>query len=102
MEFENFRTKYLGTKRGHETEFKDFKKHSDWKEINPTLENILIKQIEAKNKEKEITGFTPAWKNLKTWLNQRCWEDEISISEKKTESIIKDSYLNLPSRKILQ
>lgn len=81
--FENFRKEYLGTKLGNETEFKNFQKHYDWKTILPTLQNIIKLQIENRNAKKQRNEFVPDWKNLKTWINQRCWEEV--IEENKTE-----------------
>ncbi len=34
-------------------------------------------QIMFKEREKELTGFTPTWKHLKTWLNNECWTLEL-------------------------
>lgn len=75
--FDNFRKEYLGTKLGNETEFKNFQKHTDWKNVLPTLQNILKLQIENRNAKKQRSEFVPEWKNLKTWINQRCWEEVI-------------------------
>ncbi len=80
--FDNFRTKYPGSKRGNETEFDDFKKHKDWKKILPLLESAIDKQIQYKKYLKNTNKFCPEWKNLKTWLNQRCWEEVIPEYEK--------------------
>jgi len=79
--FESFRKQYLGNKRGLETEFTDFKKHKDWKECLDLLLPALEKQKEARNIKSSKGSFVPEWKNLKTWINQRCWEEEIKIEE---------------------
>lgn len=80
--FDNFRKKYLGTKRGNETEFDNFvKQHKDWKTVLPALESILDDQIKAREQLKSKGEFVPSWKNLKTWINQRCWEEEIENGE---------------------
>jgi hypothetical protein len=72
--FENFRKLYLGTKGGLDKEFTNFKKkHKDWKEVVGKLETSLLAEI---NWRKNKVGFVPEWKNLQTWLNQRCWEQE--------------------------
>jgi len=74
--FEIFRLKYPGTKRGLETEFNNFvKKHKDSKNIIPLLYPALINQINLRIQQKEKNEFTPEWKNLQTWINQRCWEE---------------------------
>ena len=38
-------------------------------------------QKEARNIKSSKGNFVPEWKNLKTWINQRCWEEEIKIEE---------------------
>ncbi len=88
--FENFRKIYPGTKKGLDTEFNNFKKkHSDWKEVLPKL-NIAI-QYQIKEREsiklKDPKAFVPNWKNLQTWVNQRCWEEEIGEVESNEEEI---------------
>jgi hypothetical protein len=83
--FDVFRKKYPGTKRGNETEFKNFqKKHKDWKEVLPLLEKSIDIQIEERRKltlqkQSNKNIFIPQWKNLQTWINQRCWEESIAI-----------------------
>jgi hypothetical protein len=84
--FDNFRKQYPGTKRGNEVEFANFvKKHKDWKDILPILSEKLAYQIEARKIKAGAGGFVPEWKNLQTWINQRCWEEEIGKVEKKIE-----------------
>ena len=45
---------------------------------------ILIESIEQQIKEKEIkistNSFCPEWKHPTTWLNQKCWEDEVNLN----------------------
>jgi len=79
--FDKFRKLYPGTKRGNSTEFNDFiKKHKDWKLILPSLYSIIEKQI--KYRANIPSGkFIPDWKNLKTWINNRCWEEETSLND---------------------
>ena len=79
--FENFRISYLGNVRGLDTEFSDFKKHKDWNECLELLLPALQKQIQIRNNKIKQGGFVPNWKHLKTWINQRCWEEEIKIEE---------------------
>lgn len=81
--FDSFRKKYLGTKKGNDTEFKTFVKHQDWKIVLPMLETIIENQIKEHQQKKSKGVFVPEWKNLQTWLNQRCWEQEVVIEEKK-------------------
>ena len=35
----------------------------------------------SRNIKSSKGNFVPEWKNLKTWINQRCWEEEIKIEE---------------------
>ena len=84
--FESFRKSYPGTKRGLETELSNFKKkHKDWKEVIPLLPGIIEKQIRHREKLKRLGKFVPEWKNLQTWINQRCWEEEIKEVNQKPE-----------------
>jgi hypothetical protein len=75
--FEVFRIEYPGTKRGFIIEFDNIKKHKDWEEIVPILSDSLTYQKSAREIKRLSGGFIPEWKNLKTWINQRCWEEEI-------------------------
>jgi hypothetical protein len=82
-QFEVFRKKYPGTKRGFDIEFENLqKRHRDWREIIPNLSERLEYQIEAREikRKQTVNGWAPEWKNLQTWINQRCWEEEISIN----------------------
>lgn len=80
--FNEFRKNYPGTKKGSEVEFENGKKkHKDWEQIVPLLQTALTYQIGVRAKLKSIPGkFVPEWKNLQTWINQRCWEEEIEGS----------------------
>lgn len=74
--FSNFRNGFPGRKNGLDVEFKNFKRHQDWKDCVPSLMPSLESEIEWRVKKLE-TGFVPQWKNLSTWINQRCWEQEL-------------------------
>lgn len=77
IEFEKFRKIYPGTKNGLKTELDNFKnKHKDYQKIIPKLVEIITNQIRHKEIQKAKGVFIPEWKNLKTWINQRCWEEE--------------------------
>lgn len=94
--FERFRVLYAGKKRGLQTEFDDFtKKHKDWESALPMLENAIITQTQSRAEDAKIGKFVPQWKNMKTWINQRCWE-EVNGAEpiKKTEEITEEQYYN--------
>lgn len=82
-DFEKFRLTYPGTKRGLETEFTNFiKKTKGWQNILPTLLTALDNQITARSTKKQLSEFVPEWKHLKTWINNRCWEEEIKVETK--------------------
>ena len=73
--FDSCRITFKGTVRGLNTEFENFcKKHLDWKEVIPLLLPAVEGQIAWREKQ---TGFVPAWKIFQTWINNRCWEDEL-------------------------
>jgi hypothetical protein len=76
--FEDFRKVYLGTKRGCKVEFENFKKkHRDWKEVLPNLKPAYERQIAAKKAQRG--SIDPRYeKHLQTYINQRCWEEEIN------------------------
>jgi hypothetical protein len=76
--FEEFRKIYLGTKRGLDIEFANFcKKHKDWREVLPYLKVNYERQIDAKKSQRG--SIDPRYeKHLQTYINQRCWEEEIN------------------------
>lgn len=82
--FETFRLAYQGSKNGHDTEFKNFKKHKDWKEVVRFLLPAYERQEAIREQQKRETGWRPQPKNLKTWLNNRCWEEEIKYDSNQT------------------
>lgn len=84
--FNEFRIIYPGTKKGNKTEFENFKKkHKDWKTVLPQLKSIVQNQIGVKKEMKEKGKFVPEWKNLQTWINQRCWEEEFNFTTNITQ-----------------
>lgn len=90
QEFEKSRKLYPGTKRGFETEFNNFKKHKDWKQILPLIYDSIIYQIEIRNKS---TGWMPDWAHFRTWINQRRWEDEMQINKNESKSELREQKL---------
>lgn len=75
--FDIFRKKYPGTKRGLKTEYDNFvKKHKDSADILPLLLPALDNQIKWRGEMSDANMFIPQWKNMATWINNRCWEDE--------------------------
>lgn len=87
--FDEFRKKYPGSKRGLKTEYENFcKKHRDHNSVLclllPSLNNQSAWRVEMAG----AGMFVPEWKNLQTWINQRCWEiekPEITIKRKETQ-----------------
>ena len=78
--FDNFRKNYPGIKRGLKTEFENYKKkHKDWKEVLNLLFPATDNQIKVRELKRQKHEFVPEWKNLSTWINQRCWEEETEI-----------------------
>ena len=77
--FEVFRLLYEGRKRGLDTEFEYFCKHKDWEQIIPLLTPAVKSQKTEKDVARAAGKFTPEWKNLKTWILNRCWEDSVSV-----------------------
>ncbi len=75
--FDQARKIYPGSKRGNRTEFFYFKAcHNDWKEILKFLKAAIETQIAWR--EAAATGeFRPPWKNFKTWIYNKCWEEEM-------------------------
>ena len=84
--FEEFRKIYLGTKRGLDVEFTNFcKKHKDWREVLPYLKVNYERQIGAKKSQRG--SIDPRYeKHLQTYINQRCWEEEISYGSNSTNT----------------
>ena len=80
--FENFRKKYQGSKNGFDTEFSNFKKHKDWEDVIGLLVPALENEINWREKGLKSGTFIPNWKNLKTWLHNRCWEQELNFEFK--------------------
>ena len=86
--FDVVRKAYPGTKRGLETEFYNFvwqSKHPkagmppfNFVEVLPLLKPAIKAQIQGRQRAK-LGDFVPPWKNFKTWINNRCWEEEGKI-----------------------
>ncbi len=75
--FNSFRVLYPGTKNGNDTELDNFKnKHSDWESVLYKLQPSIEAQIITRSEKIKRNMFVPEWKNLKTWINGRCWEEE--------------------------
>ena len=84
-EFEKARTLYPGTKRGGKTEFGNFcKKHKDWRSVISLMGPAIQLQIDWR-KSARGDEFRPAWKHFSTWINNRCWEEEVPHKETTAE-----------------
>tara|TARA_R110000744_G_C19298844_1_gene555516 strand:- start:13 stop:687 length:675 start_codon:yes stop_codon:yes gene_type:complete len=85
-----FRKAYQGSKRGNETEFENFKKKTkDWREVLPDLAALLKCQENQRHCLAVAGQFVAPWKNLQTWINNRCWEEEYSVTETNSNSNFK-------------
>lgn len=95
--FENFRKLYPGIKRGLDTEFENMqKKHKDYKDVIPQLEEIIKNQIKHRENKKGNGEFVPQWKNLSTWINNRSWEEVFTpIETKETKRELKPDVVTL-------
>lgn len=78
QEFETFRKKYPGRKRGLDTELALLvKKHKDWVDIIPILSDAIDVEIRKREKADRDGEFFPKPQNLQTYINQRTWESYI-------------------------
>lgn len=84
--FDIFRKAYPGSKRGLEVEFDEFiyscRKNSkqrrlDWRKELERLTPALKAEITEKKSLRNTDKFCPSWKDLPTWLHQRCWTRDI-------------------------
>ena len=87
--FEKFRVSYPGKKKGLEREWANFILRQtkpvggenpgipfDGKLVVLCLVGCVMYQKAARKWEKDNGIFVPPWKNITTWINQGCWEDE--------------------------
>ena len=81
--FEEARKIYRGTKRGCNTEYEVFIKHKDWQEVLPNLKAAIQREINYIEGLKKEGKFAPEYKHFRTWLNQRCWENEFLSPDNK-------------------
>jgi uncharacterized protein YdaU (DUF1376 family) len=81
--FEIFRKSYPGTKCGFQCELDKFIKKSQNGDIDLLLP-ALEKEKSHKAKLRELNKFCPEWKNLSTWINQKCWMQEFPETETNT------------------
>ena len=77
--FEKARKEFGGTVRGLNTEFGYFKKtHRDWRDCLTLLLPAIQSEKVHKENLRKSKAFCPAWKNFKTWIFNRCWEQEFT------------------------
>jgi len=81
LEFEKFRKAYPGTKGGLKKEFEGFCRHKDWRECLPLLLPAIERQKAQREANLNAGAWQPEWRHLKTWINQRGWEDEIAPAQ---------------------
>jgi len=82
--FDTARRYYPDRKRGLNTEFDNFvRKHKDWREVLPLIEPAIKNQI-VWRLSAPVGTFVPHWKNFQTWINRRCWEEELPPHTTKT------------------
>ena len=77
-DFERARKLWPGVKRGCDTELAYLKsKHKDWIKVIPLMYPAIEQQIKRRQSKIQTTPqpFIPPWKNFKTWLCNRCWEE---------------------------
>ncbi len=86
-EFEKVRKAYSGTRRGLDTEFKNFQRHEDWKTELPKLYVKLHDEEIIRDHQSESNLFVPPWPHFRTWINQRRWEQEFEKIETYDEQV---------------
>ncbi len=85
-------SEYGGTKRGASTELENLKKkHKDWKDVLPLIAPAIENQKKYRDAKKAKGVFVAEWKNLQTWINQRCWEEVVPTFEE-----VKKTVYNIP------
>lgn len=98
LEFDKFRKAYRGTKRGLATEFAYFKKqHRDWRQVLQNLTVAYEHQCALKDEARAKGCFVPQEKNLKTYIYNRGWEEELHFEppQRKQEPSIVEKMRNI-------
>lgn len=99
--FLEFHKKFRGRKNGADTHYTDFvNKYDDYQEIELLLNDAIDYQIELRKKEVANGQKETYWKNLSTWLNQRCWEETNPEIEEPLEIATKEIDLDPEKHKI--
>jgi len=77
-QFLSFLKIYPGSKSKTNDWTNFFKKYrSEMDEIFPLLIHAVEKEIAHKKKTLDLTGRSIPWKHMSTWINNRCWEQEL-------------------------
>ena len=78
--FKVFYSCYPGIKRSPGTEYENFTKQNrkNKDKIIHLLLPALEKEKQFRIKSFELNSWVPAWKNLSTWIREKCWEQEFS------------------------
>ncbi len=76
IKFDEARKIYPGKKRGLKTEYFDFIKKNK-PAIVELIYPAIVKQIEYNKRLRSNNKFCPEWKHFRTWINQKCWEEEL-------------------------
>lgn len=83
LELEMFKEAYViygGMKRFVTTEFKELKKHEDWKEVLPMLKESIEKQVKWREAKLKAGEFCPEWKHMQKYLAERQFEVMYSVT----------------------
>jgi len=94
--FEVFYSCYPGTKRSLMTEYENFtnKNQKNKYELIHLLLPAIQKEKNYRLKSSEVVGWEPAWKNLSTWIKEKCWEQEFSEVKPKVHLTGKSLLIN--------
>jgi len=78
--FKVFYSCYPGTKRSPGTEYENFMKQN--RKNKDKIIHLLLPALEKEKQFRinsfELNSWIPAWKNLSTWIREKCWEQEFS------------------------
>jgi len=89
LEFEEALKFYPGVKRKLDTEFENFvKKYPLWREIVSHLKPAIENQLAWR--QTTADEFIPEWKHFRTWINQKCWEEEHGIVQSVNEDLVRE------------
>ena len=86
--FDQFRRAFPGTKRGLDAELGNLKKkYRNWRELVPLFMPALEKALAWRQEMTDTGQFVPAWPYLRTWINDRRWENEYQPVEHPKERL---------------